>query len=163
MVIDEKGRVKEEQSSSEVGDRVITMVEGVEIITPWSKEVDIKPSKSLSNIIVLGSNVKKVGNIWWIEINTSFQITANVGLPNSQMMVIIEQVVRNNNGEYITVNDKRVIANIADGVVTIKGSFERDGNYRITQERLNMGLDEIGAPFNLSFDLIEFDAYEQTA
>ncbi|MBU2968799.1 hypothetical protein KO527_05475 [Pseudoalteromonas sp. C2R02] len=119
-----------------------------------------KPKIALTDVSVVAEKSEKVGDIWWIPTKTPFVLTANVGLQDSRMMVIIEQVIRLEDGTYNPVNDKRIPADIINGVVTIKGKFESDGNYRITQERLNMGLDEIGAPFNLNFDLIEFDAYE---
>jgi hypothetical protein len=125
---------------------------------PVAQEITSKPQIALTNIAITEANLN--GAIYWMPINTAFALTANVQLPNSQMMVMIEQVVRDENGVYQVVNDVRVIANIVDGVVTIKAKFEKSGNYRIKAERLNLGLDEIGAPFNLSFDLIEFDAHE---
>lgn len=122
-----------------------------------------KPKVALTDVVVIAAGAVKQGEIWWIPKSTVFTLTANVALPNSKMMVMIEQVVRDESGVYQTVNDMRVIADIANQIVTIKGQFEKSGNYRIKAERLNMGLDEINAPFNLTFDLIEFDAYEQTA
>lgn len=116
--------------------------------------------KQLSNITCFGEGVKKVGKIWWIPTNQVYTLTANADLPDSQMMVMIEKVVRDDSGKYQTVSDTRVIANIVEGVITIKGQFKQSGNYRIKTERLNMGLKEINAPFTLSFELIEFDAYE---
>lgn len=128
--------------------------------TAYSVPQASKPTFSLTNVSVVAEGAKKVGEIWWLPTNTIFTLTANVSLEDLEMMVIVEQVVRLDDGSYNVVNDKRIPASIIGGVVTVKGQFKNDGNYRITAERLNLGLNEVKAPFNLSFDLIEFDAYE---
>lgn len=113
---------------------------------------------NLTNISCEGA--EKVGNIWWIPVGNNYNLTADVSLLDSRMMVMLERVVRDEAGRYQTVSDKRVIADIKDGVVTITGSFNESGNYRLNCTRLNLGLEEIGASFRLDFPLIEFDAYE---
>jgi len=124
---------------------------------PVTPEITPKPQVSLTNIAITEATLN--GAIYWIPTKKPFTLTANVALPDSEMMMIIEQVVRQDNGAYNAISDIRVKASIVSGVVTIQAQFDSSGNYRIKAERLNMGLDEIGAPFNLAFDLIEFDAY----
>lgn len=103
----------------------------------------------------------KAGAIWWLPVGVNFTLSAESNLAPMQLMVMIEKVVRDRNGDYVPVDDVRVKAVIDDtGKITMVGRFRESGNYRITAERLNMGLNEIGAPFNLDFEQIEFDAYE---
>lgn len=110
----------------------------------------------LTDITVTGEHVSLGnGGIWWIPQNEQFELTANVALPDSSMMIIIERVA---NGTHV-IDDIRVKAQIIDGVVTINGVFSQSGNYQITAERLNAGLEIIEAPFRLAFDKVEFDAY----
>lgn len=110
----------------------------------------------LTNIVVQGDHVTLGnGGIWWIPQNERFELTANVALPDTEMMIIIERVANGSN----VIDDIRVKAQIIDGVVTINGVFSQSGNYQITAERLNAGLEIIEAPFRLAFDKVEFDAY----
>ena len=111
---------------------------------------------TLTNVNVTGEHVVLgSGDIWWLPKNSPFTLTANAQLPNAQMMIIVERVI---NGSTV-IDDMRVKATIANGVVTINAAFAQSGKYQITAERLNAGLDTIGAGFNLAFDKIEFDAY----
>ena len=114
------------------------------------------PTIELTNVQVTSTSAELgSGNIWWLPQNEPFTLTANVALPDANMMIIVERVA---NGS-IVIDDMRVKATIANGVVTINAAFAQSGNYQITAERLNAGLDTIGAGFNLAFDKIEFDAY----
>lgn len=130
------------------------------IVNDYITSLDTSPAGpsviKLTNITVTGEHVSLGnGGIWWIPQSERFELTANVELPDSDMMIIIERVA---NGTHV-IDDIRVKAQIIDGIVTIKGVFSQSGNYQITAERLNAGLDIIEAPFRLAFDKVEFDAY----
>ena len=110
----------------------------------------------LTDVAVTSENAQLgAGNIWWLPQGEPFTLTANIALPDTQMMIIIERVA---NGSTV-IDDMRVKASIANGVVTINAALAHSGNYQITPERLNQGLETIGAPFRLMFDKVEFDAY----
>ncbi|WP_157592823.1 hypothetical protein [Pseudoalteromonas citrea] len=118
------------------------------------------PNIDLKNTTVASPNAQLIGNIWWLPKDESFTITANAeGLPDGGLMVMVERVINATQ----PVDDIRFVANIKDGVVTMQGKFEQSGNYIITAERLNAGLERIGAPFRLAFDTLEFDAYVDPA
>ena len=110
---------------------------------------------SLTNVAVTSASARKVGDIWWMPENEVFTLTADVALPDSELMIMSERVI---NGDTV-VDDMRFIANIANGQVTINGTFKTSGNYQITAERLNSGLARIGMPLELIFNKIEFDVY----
>lgn len=104
---------------------------------------------------VLVSGVNKVGDIWWVQVGSTWTLTADVPMPDGQMMVMMERVVDGRQ----SVDDVRFIATITSGKLTIAGKFDQSGNYTISKERLNRGLERIKAPFRLDFTLVEFDAY----
>ncbi|MBB1384358.1 hypothetical protein H5119_02130 [Pseudoalteromonas sp. SG45-5] len=111
--------------------------------------------KELTNVSVTGEHVTLgAGGIWWLPINEGFTLTANAQLQDMEMMIIIERVVSNN-----VIDDLRAKASIVDGLITINSKFTQSGNYQITSERLNAGLEAVDAPFRLVFDNVEFDAY----
>jgi hypothetical protein len=107
----------------------------------------------VTNVVVSGAN--KVGDIWWVQVGSTWTLTADVTLPNGQMMVMLERIVDG----LQPVDDVRFIASITSGKLTISGKFDQSGNYTISKERLNRGLERIKAPFRLDFALVEFDAY----
>ncbi|WP_105168545.1 hypothetical protein [Pseudoalteromonas sp. T1lg23B] len=123
----------------------------------WCKHV--KPSvltAVLSDVEVACEHAQLVGNIWWLPRGEAFTLSAHVGdLPDTQLMVMVERVV---NAEQ-PVDDMRFVANVANGVLTMQGCFELSGNYLITAQRLNAGLERIGASYRFAFDALEFDAY----
>lgn len=120
------------------------------------KPNSIYPFIELENVAVHGETVELGnGGIWWLKQGSPFTLTANAKLPNSDMMVIIERVI---NGKTV-IDDLRVKASIIDGLITMSGVLTQSGNYQITAERLNAGLEIIEAPFRLAFDKVEFDAY----
>ncbi|WP_462173827.1 hypothetical protein [Pseudoalteromonas xiamenensis] len=99
-----------------------------------------------------------LGGIVWLPINQPFSIkTTAEGIPDSQLMVMVERVVDGSKA----VDDIRLLADIKDGQVTMKGVFKVSGNYLLRASRVNEGLERIGAPFRLDFKTVEFDAYEQ--
>lgn len=107
----------------------------------------------VTNVVVSGAT--KVGDIWWVSVGSTWTLTADVPLPNGQMMVMLERIVDG----LQSVDDVRFIASISGGTLTIAGKFDQSGNYTISKERLNRGLERIKAPFRLDFTLVEFDAY----
>lgn len=110
----------------------------------------------LTNVSVTGENVTLgTGGIWWLPINKQFTLNANAQLEDMEMMVIIERVV---NGSDV-IDDLRAKASIVDGLITITSKFVQSGNYQITSERLNAGLEAVNASFRLAFNKVEFDAY----
>lgn len=111
---------------------------------------------TLTNVNVTGEHVVLgSGDIWWLPKNSPFTLTANAQLPNAQMMIIAERVI--NGG--VVVDDLRIKASIENGIITVNGLFAMSGNYQITSDRLNKGLETIDAPFRLAFDKVEFDAH----
>lgn len=110
----------------------------------------------LTNVNVTGEHVTLGnGGIWWLPKNSEFTLTANAELPDAEMMIIVERVI---NGSTV-VDDLRIKAAITGGVITVNGLFAMSGNYIVTAERLNQGLEIIDAPFRLAFDKVEFDAH----
>lgn len=122
---------------------------------PLLNDAPPKEQIELSNVAVSSASARKVGDIWWMPENEAFTLTADVALPDSELMIMSERVI---NGDTV-VDDMRFIANIANGQVTINGTFKTSGNYQITAERLNSGLARIGMPIELIFNKIEFDVY----
>lgn len=106
----------------------------------------------LSNVKV---NATLVGNVYWLEKKTPFVATADCPLPDGELMVMFEQVIDSKT----VVDDTRFKAVVTDSVISISGSFDTTGNWMLTAERVNRGLDRIGAAFHLSFNPIEFDVY----
>tara|TARA_Y100000034_G_scaffold122881_1_gene168900 strand:+ start:3102 stop:3650 length:549 start_codon:yes stop_codon:yes gene_type:complete len=115
------------------------------------------PVLQVTNVNV--SSGMLVGSIHWVPIGAVWVLTANVALPDSQMMIMVERIV----DASTPVDDVRFIANISEGILTINGVFEKSGNYVISAERLNRGLSRIGALFRLEFESVEFDAYINTS
>ena len=122
-------------------------------IKEQQKNQSISPVMPLTNLSI--TNAEKVGYIYWSEENVSMTITADCALPDGSLIVMAEQVVDATSA----VSDTRFKATILDGVVTIQARFSKSGNYMITADRVNRGLDRIGAGVHLSFDDIEFDIY----
>ncbi|TMP46403.1 hypothetical protein CWB96_12995 [Pseudoalteromonas citrea] len=117
-------------------------------------------SIALTNTTVTSPSAQLIGNIWWLPKDEPFTITANAeGLPDGGLMVMVERVINATQ----PVDDIRFVANIQNGQITMQGKFEQSGNYIITAERLNAGLERIGAPFRLAFDTLELDAYVDPA
>ena len=111
------------------------------------------PTLPLTNVQVTGA--VKEGNIWWIPINTEFNVIADVSLPNGNYMIMIERVVDAVNA----IDDARFVGVVSEGVITITGKFTDMGNYVATDDRMNRGLDRIGKGVHLQFDDIEFNAH----
>ena len=139
-------------------------------VTP---ELVIKPVIQLGNFVVKSDNtvVKPKGGIYWVGTDDKLEVTADVvdtdnilasmmsesGQDTLSMVIITQEVF---NGDYSNVKDStRFKVDIANNVMTLVSNkgFGLSGNYIVTQERLNLGLDNLGAPFHIEMDAIEFD------
>lgn len=101
-------------------------------------------------------NAPKNGNIWKVGTKTVVTLTASTLIPAGNFTAIVERVVRGS-----VVADFRFDANIVAGEslnqLVMPLYFEESGNYQITPERLNQGLDEIGLPFHVAFTKVDID------
>ena len=95
------------------------------------------------------------GSIYWVPKNTIMNITADIALPDGDLMVMSESLSDATNPK----DADRFVATISGGKMTMTVFFEKAGNYRFNAARINRGLDRIGAGVHLSFDDIEFDVY----
>ncbi|ASD67641.1 hypothetical protein [Pseudoalteromonas piscicida] len=110
----------------------------------------------LSDVALASSSARLIGNIWWVAKNDKCLVTASVtGLPDIEIMIMIERVVNATQ----PVEDIRFIANVENGTFTLALEFDISGNYLLSAERVNRGLERIGAPFRLIFETMEFDVY----
>ncbi len=124
----------------------------------WQQQAYMTPEAPktvipLTNVQVTGAEVN--GSIYWAQEATALVITGDCALPDSELIVMAECVVDATK----VVADTRFKAVFVDGKLTINARFDVPGNYVITQERINRGLDRIGQPIHLGFDQIEFDIY----
>ena len=124
---------------------------------PKTPEVEL-PVIDITNISI--SNATLGGNIWSVDTKTVSTLTAKMQIPENQFTAIVEKVV---NGQ--VVEDLRFRATItptvddpAGNLLTLPLYFEDSGNYLIQAERLNKGLESIGAPFRVSFPTVDIDA-----
>lgn len=113
------------------------------------------PVIPVTNISVTGVTLQLIGSMYWIEKGNKITVTADVALPNGEMMAIIEQVVRST----MPVDEIRRPVTIASGRLTLEFTPSATRVHTITAERLNAGLAEVGAQFRLSFPSLEFDVY----
>lgn len=120
-----------------------------EPVTPVAE----KPIVEITNIEVAGAVL--TGAIYWAQEGDVLTITGDCALPDGDLIVMAEQVI----DASIVVSDNRFKAVFLNGKMTITARFDKSGNYMITQERINRGLDRINSPVNLAFDKIEIDVY----
>lgn len=124
------------------------------VVIHTSKDVDVPvPVLPLTGISI--ANAQLVGSIYWIPENTVMVASGNIALPDGQYMIMVERVIDSSK----VVDDARFVATVAGGVMTMNVVFQSTGNYKFSAERLNRGLDRIGAGVHLAFDDIEFDVY----
>ncbi|WP_372831004.1 hypothetical protein [Pontibacterium sp.] len=122
----------------------------------YSGELELEPANVVFPVTSVAiNNAQLVGQIWWVQKAEPITLTASCSIPNGSMIVMVERII--NASE--VVDDIRFKADIAGGVLTISGVFDQSGNYQITEDRINAGLDRIGAGFNISMDRIEFDVF----
>ncbi len=106
----------------------------------------------LTNVVI---SVSLIGAIYWVQENDVVTITGDISLPDGEYIVMAERMVDATKA----VDDVRFKAIVANGAMTINAKFAQAGNYLISAERVNRGLDRIGTGVHLSFDSIEFDVY----
>lgn len=115
------------------------------------------PVFPVTNIVVTAQTLNKVGNIYWVEKGNKITVTADVGLPNGELMIMIEKVV----GGINPIDDIRRPVTIFNGQLNLQFTPKQDGNYLLSAARLNTGLRNINGGFQLAFDNLEFDIYDQ--
>ena len=113
------------------------------------------PIIPVANIVVAGQTLRRVGNLYWVERGNQITVTADVALPNCEMMTIIDQVVNSK----VVVDELRRPALIVNSKLTLIFTPEATRVHVISAERLNAGLAEIGAQFRVSLPKLEFDVY----
>ena len=98
----------------------------------------------------------KNGSIWKIGTKQVATLTANTLIPAGQFTAIVERIVRG-----VVVEDLRFDAQIVQGEgvnqLVLPLYFESSGNYQISAERLNQGLDEVELPFHVNFEKVDID------
>lgn len=124
-------------------------VPGTPIIEP---EYPVIP---VTNITPTGNTLRPVGNLYWVQKGNQITVSADVALPNGEMMAIIDQVVNSKT----VVDELRQPAVIANGKLTLTFTPEATRVHVISAERLNAGLADIGAQFRVSFPKLEFDVH----
>ena len=120
---------------------------------PSTPEVE----KLVMPITNIALDTTKEGQIWIVPTKQVVALTAKTLVPAGRFRAIVEQVV---SGQ--VKQDLRFQAEIVEGqdganVLTLPLYFETSGNFQITAERLNRGLDEIEAPFHVSFPKVDID------
>ena len=124
----------------------------------WSFD---NPSTAAVEKLVLPINAisidkPKNGTIWKIGTKQVATLTANTLIPAGQFTAIVERVVRGQ-----VVEDLRFDAQIIQGEtvnqLVLPLYFESSGNFQISAERLNQGLDEVELPFHVSFEKVDID------
>jgi hypothetical protein len=125
----------------------------------WSFDDPNTPEieKLIIPITNVALNTTKEGNIWVIPTEQKVVLTAITAIPVGTFRAIVELIVGG-----VVKEDLRFQANITEGALgvntlTLPLYFKNSGNYQISAERLNKGLDEIGAPFHVKFDKIDID------
>jgi hypothetical protein len=114
------------------------------------------PVIPVTNISVTAATLREVGAINWMDAGNIVDISADVALPNLEMMIMVERIVSGNTA----VGDIRRPATIFNGRLSLQFNPKISGNYLLSAERLNVGLAEIGAPFQVAFDKVEFDVID---
>jgi hypothetical protein len=115
------------------------------------------PIIPITNVMVTAETLRKVGNIFWVEKGKKITVTGDIALPNGEMMVMVEKVVRGSE----PVDDIRRPVTIYNGQLHLQFTPKNDGNYILSAERLNAGLLAINKGFQLEFETLEFDIYDQ--
>lgn len=128
------------------------------VLSPGEATEEFQPPVIvIENINVFCSTGGKVGDIYWIPTNELVVIDADIPIPDSQFMVMFELLV--NSGE--VVQDVRRPATISNGRLNLQVRFRVSGNYTLSSDRLNKGLEAIGAGFRLAPFKIDFDVYDE--
>lgn len=119
-------------------------------------EAPVFPVVPAENVVVFGQTLQLRGNIYWVDVGHIVTIEADVALPDIEMNVMFDKVVR---GGVVTADLRRTIF-IRNGRLSLRVTFKQSGNYVLSAERLNEGLAGINAPFRVAFKRLEFDAVD---
>ena len=114
-----------------------------------------KPVIEIENIDL--TNTTMAGSIHWAKKGQEITLEASGALPDGQLMLIIEKAVSAGSN---VINDTRIIVNIDNEVLMASFTLPQTGNWFVTADRVNRGLEYINMPFRLNFDTIEFDIHE---
>lgn len=123
----------------------------------------------LTDVVVTGANL--VGQIYWVKESAVFSISAVidnkipgedgelVAIPfgNTVMSTPVEEIV---DGKAVkTLRFESQITTDEAGIVHMQLPLKLpSGNYLISPERINRGLEEIGAPFRFAFAPVDIDS-----
>ncbi len=120
----------------------------------WSEPVQ-NPVIPVLNVTETYEGFSRVGagNIKTIQQETVCTITANVALPDNVMTIMLVEL--GTNDEWINAK-YRFDAVIKSGVMTLKIKLPI-GNFLLSCDRINQGLDYVNAGFHLEFDDIQFN------
>ena len=134
--------------------KIIVDVADIVATTGYTGDLIVKPVLPLTNI-TLSSEAVLTGDIYWLQQGVLATVTATVGLPDGDYMLMAERVIDADT----VVDDVRFKANVSSCLLTMNVNFQVAGNYLISAKRLNEGFDRIGSPVHLSFPNVEFDIY----
>lgn len=127
------------------------------------------PKLKLKDVAVAGAQL--VGKIYWVNEGQVFTVSAVIDnkIPGEDgeliaipfgdvnMSTPVEEIV---DGKAVkTLRFSAQIKTGEDGTVTMQLPMKlSSGNYLISPERINRGLEEINAPFRFQFDAIDIDS-----
>lgn len=119
---------------------------------PNTPEVE-KPVLTISDISL---NCPIENGIWQLDTEQVAVLTATTQVPPGSFTAIVEKIVRGQPD-----GDLRFKATIVAGengnTLSLPLYFKDTGNYQISAERLNLGLDQINQPFHVTFDKVDID------
>lgn len=115
------------------------------------------PVYDVTNIQAAATTLRTVGPAkFWLEVGNSVQIGADVALPNGEIMVMVERMVRGSTA----VSDIRRPVVINNGRLTLTFTPRETGLFVLDAARLNAGLIADGHDFQVAFPTHEFDVYD---
>jgi len=138
-----------------VGDKYRKYDAGGGFIESVWVDVQSKQIIPVTNIIdsYVGFHRLGAGGIQTIQQETVCIITANVELPDNTMTIMLVEL--GTNDEWINAK-YRFDAEIESGVMTLRIKLPI-GNFLLSCDRINQGLDYVNAGFHLEFDDIQFN------
>jgi hypothetical protein len=130
---------------------------GYEEKTYYTNKSPTIPVFPVTEVIVIGHKRLRRG-IYDVDEGVTILVQGQVGLPDTPdeepFMVMLQKL---KDGNIPIEDDLRFEATIRDSVFRLHLKLPT-GNYRLSQDRLNLGLANIGIPIKLQFDDIEFDS-----
>lgn len=85
------------------------------------------------------------------QVSLNGELQTNVGFPVTLKMPIVRHA-----NSVPTTDEEYFEAQIVDGVITIRGSIDRSGDWKVLIERVNQALLRVGASFKFDSDDITF-------